>query len=587
MASSGNFSTFNTLDNATSAGYGNATFANGNTETTGASTGHCGIASTIATGNTGKYYAEFYLVATSGNAWLGYYSSQQTVTMITASNKWVPNSGVTWSPGNLASYFQDGSLYKDGSTTSSWGASFTTGDIIQIAIDADNDAVYYGKNNTWQNSGDPTSGASKTGAARTSIPKNIFPAVGHANGGSSTVTWKANFGQDSTFAGTVSAGGNADANGFGDFKYAPPSGYVALSSANLPISADIDPAGDDGADENPQKQFGVVTYTGNATTGQAISGLGLRPDLVWAKMRSSSQANFLSDTSRGINTFLQSDSTNADLTGGGYATVYSSFDSDGFTFSTSGSGPNDNGRTYVAWCWRANGGTTASNSDGSITTTTQANTAGGFSIITYTGTGSNATIGHGLSKAPEFYIVKNRSSAENWTCYHIGAGETHYLTLNTNAVASDNNTFWNDTAPTTSVISLGTNARCNGSSNNMVGYAWHSVEGYSKFGKFEGNSNADGPFVYTGFRPRLVFCKAIDATENWQVRDTARSTFNADSQVRIYWNSSAAEGSASTASPIDFLSNGFKVRGSNSEINTNTIVYGAWGDVPFKYNNTF
>ena len=122
---------------------------------------------------------------------------------------------------------------------------------------------------------------------------------------------------------------------------------------------------------------------------------------------------------------------------------------------------------------------------------------------------------------------------------------------------------------------------------NHIAYCWHSVEGYSKFGSFEGNSNADGPFIYTGFRPRLVFCKAIDATENWQVRDTARSTSNANSQVRIYWNSNAAEGSASTASPIDFLSNGFKVRGSNSEINSNTIVYGAWGDVPFKYNNTF
>ena len=157
----------------------------------------------------------------------------------------------------------------------------------------------------------------------------------------------------------------------------------------------------------------------------------------------------------------------------------------------------------------------------------------------------------------------------------------------TNSVFSDNNTFWNDTEPTTSVISIGTNNRVNGSSKNIVCYAWHSVEGYSKFGSFEGNSNADGPFIYTGFRPRLVFCKAADASENWQVRDTARSPFNADSQVRLYWNSNAAEGAASTASPIDFLSNGFKVRGSNSEINTNTIVFGAWGDVPFKYNNTF
>ena len=141
--------------------------------------------------------------------------------------------------------------------------------------------------------------------------------------------------------------------------------------------------------------------------------------------------------------------------------------------------------------------------------------------------------------------------------------------------------------PTSTVFTTNYTEGSNENTYNNVAYCWHGVEGYSSFGSFEGNSNADGPFVHTGFRPRLVFCKAIDATENWQIRDTARSTFNADSQVRIYWNSNAAEGSASTASPIHFLANGFKVRGSNTEINSNTIVYGAWGDVPFKYNNAF
>ena len=238
MASSGNFSTFNPLDDTENNGVGGCDFALGNCQGGGAGD-NVGIASTIATGNTGKYYAEFYLSATPGTAYVGYYPSDESAI---TTKVWVPSGNRTWINSNLASYAQNGTLYKDGNTsTSSWGSTYTTGDIIQIAIDADNDAVYYGKNNTWQNSGNPESGASKTGAARTSIPKNVFPAVGHANG-SGTVTWKANFGQDSTFGGTISAGGNADANGFGDFKYAPPSGYVALSSANLPISDDIDPA---------------------------------------------------------------------------------------------------------------------------------------------------------------------------------------------------------------------------------------------------------------------------------------------------------------------------------------------------------
>jgi len=580
MASSGNFSTFNPLDNATSSGYGTATFGNGNTETTGASTGHCGIASTIATGNTGKYYAEFYLVATSGNAYLGYYSSQQTVTMITASNKWVPNSGVTWNPANLASYFQDGTLYKDGSTASSWGSSYSTTDIIQIAIDADNDAVYYGKNNTWQNSGDPTSGASKTGAARTSIPKNIFPAVGHANGGSSTVTWRANFGQDSTFGGTISAGGNADANGFGDFKYAPPSGYVALCSANLPISDDIDPAQTD--DDYPAKNFNVVLYSGNASTN-AITGLGLKPDLIWIKGRNDSTDNRLVDSTRGVGVALRSNADGGDVSEGNGVTA---FGTDGFTLGSE-TGYNGSSINFVSWCWKANGGVTSSNSSGDITSTVQANTKGGFSIMTYTGTGSNATIGHGLSAKPDLIFTKRRSSSQTWGVYHSALGATKYLALNSNAAAGTDSAFWNDTEPTTSVISLGTEGRVNGNSQTYVAYVWHNVDGYSKFGSYEGNANNDGPFVYTGFRPRMLWIKEADNADDWVVYDTARDTFNRGSSRVLRYENATAEFDGSTRA-IDILSNGFKIRTSNNTINqSSTFVYGCFGDVPFKYNNTF
>ena len=599
MASSGNFSTFNPSDNATTSGYGDCTLANGNCKGTGASTGHFALASTIATGNTGKYYAEFYLVTTDGGAWVGYYSSQQTVTMITASNKWVPNTGVTWNPANLASYFQDGDLYKDGSTTSSWGSTFAATDIIQIAIDADNDAVYYGKNNTWQNSGNPESGASKTGAARTSIPKNVLPAVGMAIGGSSTATWIANFGQDSTFGGTISAGGNADANGFGDFKYAPPSGYVALSTANVPVSDDIDPAQTD--DDIPTKQFNTILYTGNSTTGQSITGVGFKPDLIWAKMYTSSQNNQLYDSVR-LNSGsrpngLRSDTTGAefdDTSTGNNNPIISSFDTDGFTLGTSGSGPNDNARGYLAWCWRANGGTTTTDTSGDISTVRQSNVAGGFAILTWTGNGSNnQRLPHGLGKKPGLVIAKRRDSAQSWGVWTQLLGDnSKEMQLESSSGWQNSSNAWYQSGMTTDFVGIGSDRNISSSTN--VAYVWTDIEGYSRFGNYTGNGNADGPFIYTGFRPRMIFFKWYETAataEPWGVFDTARVTYNPTSEhsySQVYWNTTAAASQGSTHG-VDFLSNGVKLRGTGGLNNASggKYIYGAWGDVPFKYNNTF
>ena len=558
MASSGNFATLNPLIKSST-----NTFSNGNCRIT-SSSGGWGAPLTLAA-NTGKFYVEINFVASDTNG-------GRIAVLPTNSAKYNDGDSSAAGSGDYAIEWKyDGDsnfITNNGSTTQSSVGSWAQGDVAAVAFDLDASpkTVQFYKNNS-------TIGSAENINTSATGPFTVMIYAHNAG------TWHINAGQDSTFGGNETAGGNADANGFGDFKYAPPSGFLALSSANLPISSDIDPAQTD--DDFPQKNFNAVAYDSTGD-GQSITGVGFQPDLVWIKCRSNDQGNGLFDSSRGTSKVLSSDSTAAESTSSGLT----SFDSDGYTMGTLF---NQSGRQYVSWCWRANGGTTASNSDGSITATVQANTKAGFSIITYTGTGSNATIGHGLTKAPEFIIAKNRTDSDgtsNWTIYHKSMTANYYTTF-TNSVFSDNNTFWNDTEPTTSVISIGTNNRVNGSSKNIVCYAWHSVEGYSKFGSFEGNSNADGPFIYTGFRPRLVFCKAADATENWQVRDTARSTFNADSQVRIYWNSDLAEGSASTASPIDFLSNGFKVRGSNSEINTNTIVYGAWSDVPFKYNNTF
>ena len=414
-------------------------------------------------------------------------------------------------------------------------------------------------------------------------------------GTNSAIHMNINGGHDSTGAGDFSAGGNADENGFGDFQNSPPSGFLAPSSANLPISDDIDPAQTD--DNYPSKQFGVVTWTGDGTTGRAITGLGFQPDFIWFKDRTQAFSNRLYDTSRGISSTggkrLFSNTTGAEtnITSG---QDISAVGTDGFTLGASDANyTNYNTDENVAWCWKCNGGTTTSDSSGDITVTRQTNDAAKFSILTYTGSGSSGnTIAHGLGVKPAMTIIKQRNSSNGWNVWHQGYNSGDYdsfgeLNSSSSWYANQGSNGPYTAAPGTDYLTLTAYGQVNGSSNTYVAYVWADVEGMQKFGAFEGNGNSDGPFVYTGFRPRLVFCKSADASENWQVRDTARSPFNADSQVRIYWNSSSAEGSASTASPIDFLSTGFKVRGSNSEINSSTILYGAWGDVPAKYPNTF
>ena len=571
MASSGNFAVNNILIRPVGSTGRKST--HGNTTIT-SSSGSWGAPTTLAA-NTGKWYIEYYVNTGS--------SGRNVGVVPTNSQKYNDGDYTQGAAGDYAITINSGgSIYNNGSVTQSVASNMASGDIMGIAMDLDASpkTVQFYKNNSTIGSAENIN-SSATGPY-------AFMVKGHNQ---STVT--INAGQDSSFAGAKTSGSAnaADDNGFGDFYYSPPSGFLALCSANLPISDDIDPAQTD--DDYPAKQFGVVTYTGNATTGQAITGLGLQPDLIWAKCRSHAQSNFLSDTSRGINKFLFSDQTAAEGSGGGYATVYSSFDSDGFTLGTSGSGPNDNGRTYVAWGWRANGGTTASNTDGSITSTVQANTKAGFSIITYTGTGSNATIGHGLSAKPDFFTIKNRDGGTGmaWATYHSVLGATKYLEIDASDQAYTGSTRFNDTEPTTSTISIGTISLVNNSGDDFVCYAWHSVEGYSKFGKYEGNGNADGPFIYTGFRPRLIFFKRTDSGSGWTVVDTSRYIHNtSNGPGRLEWNLSNAETTGSSAlREMDVLSNGIKIRSSNSNINTSggDYVFGAWADVPFKYNNTF
>ena len=476
-----------------------------------------------------------------------------------------------------------------GTYNKSWGGGsiVTDGDIVGIYLDVDNLKFWAAKNGTVFNSGDPAAGTGHgfgTGGSPHNIAilpgEGLYPAIGNWSVADATVTF--NFGQDDTFGGTVTAAGNADGNGHGVFKYAPPTGFLAICSANLSVSDDIDPAQTD--DDYPSKQFNTVLYTGNGSTN-AITGLGFKPDLVWVKRRNSSGDNRLVDSSRGVGVALRSNVTGGDVSESNGVTA---FGTDGFTLGSEG-GYNASSDTFVGWCWKANGGTTASNSDGDITSTVQANTKAGFSIVTYTGNGSSAqSIGHGLSSgAPEFIIVKNRSQADAWAVYHVGTGNAAHLILDTSAAQTTSSAYWGSFTPTTTLFKVGSDHKLNASSENYVAYLWHGVEGFQKFGSYEGNGDADGPFIYTGFRPKMIFIKSVDgASGDWIVIDTARSTFNV-TNAGLSWNENYVE--ATSNRECDILSNGFKIRTSNTNLNkaSETYIYGAWGDVPFKYNNTF
>ena len=520
---------------------------------------------------TGKWYYEI-LVVTEGKFLMGLltldtFASQKIQPHNRTGSYWVDN---------------DGTKYVEGANSSISGFNPSDGDIIQFAFDRDARKLWVGLNGTYVGSGNPSAGSNELfSASDFAISTGAFmPTIGLYN--SATTKCILNAGQDSSFIQNKASGSaNAsDGNGFGDFYYAPPTDFLACASPNIPTSSDIDPAGDDGDTDNNSKHFGVVTYTGNGSSN-AITGLGFQPDLVWGKCISASQTGILIDSSRGQG-LLFSSLANAEQTSNG--PFMTSYDSDGFTLASSGSNPNDSGRTYVAWCWRANGASTSSNSSGSITSTVQANTKGGFSIMTYTGTGSNATIGHGLSAKPDFILTKRRSSEQTWGVYHTSLGATKYLALNSSAAAGTDSTFWNNTEPTTSVISLGTEGRVNQNSGTYVAYAWHSVSGFSRFGSFQGNADNDGTFVYTGFRPRMLFIKNTQSASPWCVYDTSRPGFNPS--YLVGWNEATAQNTSSY--PIDILSNGFKIRTSNATVNSaHTWVFGAWGNPSFKYNNTF
>ena len=327
-------------------------------------------------------------------------------------------------------------------------------------------------------------------------------------------------------------------------------------------------------------------WTGDGVTPKAVvSNLAFQPDFLWLKQRSAINYHFLQNSIAGATKYLASNATDAESSGSSGGWIQS-FDSNGYTTVTGASNSNNvngSGITYVGWAWKA-GGTAVSNTAGTITSSVSANTTAGFSVVTYTGTGANATVGHGLGVAPSFIVIKGRDTGYDWRVYHTSVGNTSALFLNTTSASVANSTYWNNTSPTSSVFSVGSNAGMNGSTNTYVAYCFAPVAGYSAFGSYTGNGSSDGPFVYTGFRPRFVLVKSSTAAQSWQMYDSTRNPSN-EVNCTLFANGTNAESTSN--GNFDFLSNGFKLRNGDFAINKSaeTYIYYAVAENPFKFSN--
>jgi len=312
--------------------------------------------------------------------------------------------------------------------------------------------------------------------------------------------------------------------------------------------------------DKPTDYFETKLYSGSGSASN-ITGVGFQPDWVWIKCRTNAVSHSLNDSVRGANKQLESNDNGAETS---FTNALTSFNSDGFTVDTSGE-TGQSGRTYVSWNWKKTA-------------------TAGFDIVSYTGNGSNRTISHSLSAVPKMMIVKNRDASEEWTVYHAGntsAPATDYLALNTNGATTDSNNRWNDTLPTSSVFTVGTSGVVNANGQKFIAYLFSEKKGYSKFGSYTGNGNADGTFVYTGFKPAWVMWKRTDATNDWYIYDNKRNSFNTMGR-RLEANQNDDEVNSGSAI-VDFVSNGYKFRGTDSSWNVSggTFIYMAFAEESF------
>ena len=334
----------------------------------------------------------------------------------------------------------------------------------------------------------------------------------------------------------------------------------------------------------PQDYFNTKLYTGDGSaSNRSLTGVGFQPDWVWNKSRSNAYNHYIFDAVRGAGQRIGSNSASAE---DDKSAEFISFDSDGFTVDNDAGSLaiNASSVTYANWCWKANGQGSA-NTDGSINTTyTSANTTSGFSIVSFTGTGSAGTVGHGLGVAPKMIILKNRSTSSNWQVYHTGLTSASYtINLDATSAQSNDSTYWNGTDPTSSVFSVGTNFRTNGSGNNLIAYCFADVKGFSKFGEYVGNGSTDGTFVYTGFKPAFVIVKRYSNTGTWLMLDNKRDPINQTTNG-LFPSENNAE---ATGYNFDILSNGFKLRmsGTGENGSGSNYIYMAFAEAPLVSSN--
>jgi len=539
-----NFATFNSVDPS------NPTFSEGNLKAAFSGSGNGTSRSTIGI-TSGKWYAEFYQVTVGNGVAVGAVGEDASIS--------------AWPS------IVDGSVYVSigakniNGSESSYGTGYSDGDIIGVALDMDAGSITLYLNNSSQ------------GVMNTGLSGEHFFSFSDGSGATSG-TAIVNFGQDSSFVGVKTAQGNTDDNGKGDFYYSPPGGFLALCTANLPEPT-ISPNETTQADD----YFNTLLYTGDGNNTRSITGVGFQPDWVWLKRRSSAQNHRVFDIVRGSTKGLYTNLTDEEASGQDANGVLSSFDSDGFSTVNGSLGVNavnQNTETYVAWNWKA-GGTAVSNTDGTITSSVSANTDAGFSIVNYTGTGSSATVGHGLGKKPSLIFIKRRAESSNWAVAGSVLGSTATLYLNlTNAQETYSDPTIINTQ-TTTTFSIGTDTNRNKNTFEHIAYCFAEIEGYSKIGSYTANSSADGPMIYLGFRPKWVLIKKIDGAASWWLVDAVRDTYNPTDSY-ILPDTSDADRTYTTA---DFLSNGFKIRNTSTAFNSGTHIYMAFAEAPFKYAN--
>jgi len=511
-------------------------------ELTSAGGGYCGSKSQWAIPSTGKWYVESCIL-TTGNGY-GY-----------------PHQCLSRTNGHpIQPYNTTVQNYNYGSTQSS------VGDIYGMGYDADTETVYWYKNGSQVNSESLISSLSGEDI--------YFMFREDNNSGDKKMPFIVNYGQDSSFAGAKTAQGNTDSEGYGDFYYSVPSGFKSLCTSNLPDPAVI-----------PSEHFNVGLWTGNSSSQTAVNDWGFQADFLWTKVRSAVDHHIFRDTVRDnsatMDLSLRSNSTAVEYGSNGHLTVNSS----GFSVSGhDGDEMNYNNSTYVTWGWKGGGVGGSSNTNGSITSTVSANQDAGFSIVGYTGSGATGTVGHGLSSTPDLIHLKARNSANREWFSFVQTDDDKYFRLNSTMALSSSDVI--DFGSTTITL-IGDDPALNGSSIDYIMYCFHSVEGFSKCGKYVGNGeSSDGTYVHLGFTPKWVLIKSSSFADIWGIYDNERSTYNVvDDFLRA--DTSGAEQTNDTNVKLDFLSNGFKVRGNNDAVNKSggTLIYLAFAETPFKHSN--